>query len=203
MPSNSERDEGLTEALEGIWYTVDRELTIRSVSRKNWEISAKINNLSNEFSADNIIGKPLMEFIHGEETRSTYERFCEAILTGRRDSISLVHNCDAPGVRRHVRLSIRPFFRNATIVGAVFHNIELSAAPRPPIELLLNGTAEGMEQTCLAICTFCRNVRLESDPRFADWMRAEEYYRRGGSSRVLLSHAICDDCQKGIVEPNS
>lgn len=198
-----DRDTNLTEALDGIWYSIDRDLVIRAVSRKNWAISAEENNLSEAFSADRIVGESLMRFLHGEETQALYRRFCDTILAGKQDTISLVYRCDAPGVSRRHRLSIRPLLRGTSIVGAVFHNVEISAAPRPPIDLLLNGTADSDDLTALSICSFCRQVRLESDPQLTDWMPPEDYYRHGGSSNVLLSHSICDCCRRSLIEPET
>lgn len=198
-----DRETGLAEALDGIWYTIDRDMTIRSVSRKSWSQGAKRNDLSDAFSADRIIGKNLMQFIHGEETRTTYERFCDAIFSGKRGQITFDHRCDSPGVRRDIRMSIRPLLKDSTVVRVVFHNVEMSVAQRPPINLLLNRTAEGESFDALSICSFCKQVRSASDPRFPRWISAEDYYRRGGDSRVLLSHSICEDCRQNIVEPNA
>ena len=58
----------------------------------------------------------------------------------------------------------------------------------------------------LAMCSYCQRVAGSADQEEREWIAAENYYRRGGSSRggssaVRISHGICPRCMKERVEP--
>ena len=48
----------------------------------------------------------------------------------------------------------------------------------------------------LVICSFCRNVAwpIGAPEDEASWIAIPAYYRRGGSSDVVVSHGICPGC---------
>lgn len=53
----------------------------------------------------------------------------------------------------------------------------------------------------LAMCGYCRNVRVPSGPRKDFWVTTESYARKEGLSPIRLSHGICPDCFATLVKP--
>lgn len=53
----------------------------------------------------------------------------------------------------------------------------------------------------LAMCGYCRNVRVPSGRRKDFWVTTESYARKEGNSPVRLSHGICPDCFATLVKP--
>jgi hypothetical protein len=194
----------ILEHLDGIWYAVDRSLMIEAVSHDNWYAFACANNETTNEQAADIIGKPLLDFIATDETRGYYEAMCQAVLSEKRDKISFVYRCDAPDIRRDIRMTISPLHdeRNA-VNGVLFHNVILAEVQRPPIELLMSNPEvleeEGIET--VNMCSFCKDVEHGDDNDSREWITAEGYYHRGGSSRILLSHGVCPDCHDNLLEP--
>jgi hypothetical protein len=202
MIMRNEPSDGLLEALDGIWYVVDRDLTIQRVSRDNWNASVVRCSLPEGFKADRIIGRNILDFISGDQTKSVYRALCDRVFSGQQEKISFVYNCDTPELRRDIRMTIQPWRRGAAIIGVVFHNVEVATVQRPSVDLLLNNVSEDGTLDALLICSFCKNVRHPINRDFSTWMTAEDYYRRGGKSDVLLSHGICDRCEEKFVAPN-
>lgn len=194
----------ILEQLEGIWYAVDCDLMIEAVSHENWNSFADANTPRSFDKADSIIGKPLLDYIATNETRGYYEAMCAAILAGKRDKISFVYRCDAPDTRRDIRMTISPLRDEGNAVtGILFHNVVLAEVQRPPIELLIQNPdsdeAQGLDT--VHMCSFCKDVSPDKPESGDSWMTAEEYYQRGGSSRVLLSHGVCPSCHDNLLEP--
>lgn len=194
----------ILEHLDGIWYAVDRDLMIEAVSHDNWQAFACANNETTHERATSIIGKPLLDFIATDETGAYYDAMCQAVLGEKRDKVSFVYRCDAPDIRRDIRMTISPLHDDKqAVVGVLFHNVILAEVQRPPIELLFENP-EALEEEgvgTVSMCSFCKDVEHEDEDGAKEWITAEEYYQKGGSSRVLLSHGVCPDCKDNLLDP--
>jgi hypothetical protein len=56
----------------------------------------------------------------------------------------------------------------------------------------------------VTVCCYCADVAWPIGARRAEreWIAPDVYYARGGPSDVALSHGICPNCFRTIVEPN-
>jgi hypothetical protein len=82
--------------------------------------------------------------------------------------------------------------------------------PRLPLGLLSMDRRRIVDRTrphgdAVVICSFCHDVAWPIGVHEADqkWIRIDDYYRRGGSSDVLVSHAICPGCMARLFDPHS
>jgi len=197
--------EEFIDAVDGIAYAVDAEYRIIAVGRRRWERFA-VENSAPELRADKIIGRNLFEFMTGPELEKTYRDLADRIFsTG--EPVVIAARCDSPGVARELRLAIAPLRLGDNGTALLFQAQIISETGRPHVAVfdfkaLLSALKQEADLPVVTMCSYCEQLRRPgSDPRSGpgsgdeeDWITAETYYRLGGSSRVRISHGICDDC---------
>jgi hypothetical protein len=91
---------------------------------------------------------------------------------------------------------------------ALYQSQVVTETPRLPLGLLSmdRRATDGPRPhaALVVLCSFCHDVvwpvgALEPDQ---SWIGLEDYYRRGGTSQVAVSHGICPTCMALIVAPN-
>jgi hypothetical protein len=197
--TTSESAESLLDAMEGVCYVVDSEGVISVVGRPRWRAFAEQNNASRLGAASNVVGRSLLDFVQGEEVRQSYRSFTEELQSGRRQSVSFEFSCDAPEKSRRMRMCITPILAGGRISGFLFQSVLLEENLRPPIDLfdpqvLMAELAAARQLPILKMCSYCQFVAAPSVSVDAEWVSAETYYRRGGTSEVRMSHGICPGC---------
>lgn len=182
-----------TTELFQITYTVNVAGIITSVSEPAWSHFAGANDSS--LRPESVVGRPLQQFIAGEETFASYRGFHEALLNGRLAEVAIHCQCDGANVRRASLLVVRverdapePLLRYTASI--------LSEVERSPVSLL---DAVGGEAV-VRICSYCRRVRALSWPTGL-WVTAEAYEASGGLADVQLSHGICRECRERVIDP--
>lgn len=180
-------------ALEpGLEYHVDAAGTIVGVAWEAWERFARENGSAAMAERDRVLGRPLAAFIAGDEVRAHDCRLRRALLAGEREDASYYFRCDAPGERRLLLMTMRP-----ALIGdqplVHYRTFVCGRAAREPAPLL--AVAYNPRLPPLTICSFCKDVRLGDL-----WVPVEEYYRRGGTDAVRLSHGICPPCMEEALE---
>lgn len=192
----------LFDSLYGIAYLVNREGRIADYTRRNWDQFATENGVPELTIESNIIGKSLLSFIAGEETRLSYKKIAEALFEKKVDAIGFAYRCDSPAIRRDMLMAITPIKIATRIEYLLYHSLPLTHHQRVPVGLLNRITTDadcGHRFVTLGICSYCNAVRFPAGTNKGEWIEAEEYYRRGGSEKVMLSHAICPHCYDAIV----
>jgi hypothetical protein len=165
--------------------------------------AGRIVALGGEWSAvgrgDAVAGSTLFDWMDGDEVRSLYRSLHAAMLTGTRSRVTFACRCDAPDVERGMRVSLGAV-RDDDRVVAVLYQFQIAyERERPPLALLAPRDAaarlqnEAAHDPVTPYCSFCVRVRQDGA-----WRTPEEYYRRGGSSRVALSHGVCEECRDRI-----
>jgi hypothetical protein len=192
----------LIESLADIFYVVDLDGYIVDYSRRNWDAFAIDNGLSALAEPSKVLGRSIYDFISDEETRDSYSAFARALIRGHRDSVVFLYRCDAPEIKREMRMAITPLFLDNKMAGLVYHSAVLVAQLRPALNFLKPEKGSGRDQQLpvVSLCSYCKSVKFPPGDG-GKWIAPEDYYRLGGSDSVTLSHSICPRCYKLIVEP--
>ncbi|HEX7650294.1 MAG TPA: hypothetical protein VF450_23055 [Noviherbaspirillum sp.] len=145
--------------------------------------------LENETPAvlrDAVLGRSLLDFVAGTETRHLHE----VLLDRARSGIPLQRmpfRCDSPGLRRSMEMDI------VSPDGAAveFHCRLLRVEPRAS---LLTVTAEPGNGSTMRMCSWCKKVHLTRDL----WVEVEEAVARFGlledDAPPQVTHGICNSC---------
>jgi hypothetical protein len=91
------------------------------------------------------------------------------------------------------------------VVGILCQSLTISETLRPPMNLfdlaaMMRAHAQLMAKPMITLCSYCADVAWP--PGAADaartWISAEDYYRRGGTEDVVVSHGVCPDCDERL-----
>ncbi len=193
--------QNLIDAMEGIAYVLDPEGTIVTIGTRNWNRFASENGGEALIDGEGVIGRSLYDIIAGESVKDSYRRFADAIRSADHPSAVFASRCDSPSVKRSLRLAMTPIGGVGGAPHVLVQSVTLSEEARPPIGLFdFQGLLAAMERDrtrpVLAMCSYCQDVRFPpgSDDETGTWITAEDYYRRGGTSDVGISHGICSGC---------
>lgn len=194
------------ESLEGVAYLTDTAGTIIAYGRRNWDRFARENGGDRLLDPQAVLGQPLLDFVAGEDVRESYRRHMAFVAKdGGRSSVFGFH-CHAPGIERNMRMAITPFIRGGVMSGFLFHAVTLLATDRVPIDLYdfkaRRAAAEAQAGLpFLGMCSYCQRVRFPagSKEREGEWVEPTEYYRRGGTNEVTISHGICRTCYEAVM----
>jgi len=183
------------DALAGVAYAIDLDGRITSIGRRGWRLFAVESGSPELADTDPFIGCPLLDYITGTDVRAAYERLLERVRRGE-PLVALPCHCDGPAVAREMRMTISPLKRGRALQGYLIQSIPVSEHTRPPIQLFAFATEHYPDTVpLLGMCSLCERVcAADGDKSGATWMEAEQYYARGGSSRVRISHTVCPDC---------
>jgi hypothetical protein len=93
---------------------------------------------------------------------------------------------------------------------ALYQSQIVTEAPRLPLGLLSmeRRAAPGIAyrpEDLVVLCSFCHDLAWPVGATEQDqtWIRIDEYYRRGGSGEVAVSHGVCPACMDRLITPNS
>ena len=166
-------------------YCIDRADVITAVNA-DWDAFAR-DNEGDHLTADNVVGRPLWDFISDPETEQIYR----ALLRRLRQGVAippLPFRCDSPGLRRFMELHTR----GGDDQSVEFEARLLRAEPREPVALLEAETERG--DGLVRICSWCKRVAVAE----ADWREVEEAVPRLGLLEFHrpppLTHTMCEDC---------
>lgn len=191
--------ESLLDAIDGIAYLADPKGMIVAVGATAWNQFAQDNGAPHLAKPDGVIGRRLHDFIQGDDVVAFYDRCLSALRRGDRRSVSFGFRCDAPRFRREMSMTISPLTRDGEVRGFLHQSQIVDERQRPPINLfdmaaLERHLAADRNLPFVRICSFCHDVKETRDGEAHEWQSAEEYYRRGGTGQVQLSHGICPRC---------
>ena len=89
-----------------------------------------------------------------------------------------------------------PIYSGGICTGFLFQSVELDSRQRPAIDLFDISAIDQRarpDYPLIIMCSWCQ--RFHYPPVTGkDWLEAEAYYAAGGTSKVRISHGICDDC---------
>lgn len=191
------------DALDGVAYAIDPAGRIIAYGRPRWDRFAAENGAAELCEPENVIGLDLLATVQGDGVRRAYRELIAQLLRRERNGFAFSFRCDAPDVRREMRMAMTPLRAGREVTGVLFQSIVLSEGMRPPLDIFrFRGTASVLgrdsDRKIVTLCSWCQKVRADdwgSDPR---WIAPEEYYRRGGEADVLVSHGICEACSDSL-----
>lgn len=197
----------LMDAIEGIAYAVDRDGVIIACSHNRWEGFALANDGAELADPSSVIGRPLLDFIAGDDIKAHYARVLETVLGGEGGAVAFSYRCDGATVQREGRLSVTPILGAAGIAGALFQSVMLHESARPAMPLFdFKARARDLEKArslpLVEICSYCASVNKPHDAAEENWVSAEAYYAQGGISEVSISHSICPPCFDRLMPGN-
>lgn len=190
----------LLDALDGIAFVLDAELRLARIGIPHWNSFIEQNPPQGgapvQGSAQAAIGRHIGEFIAGDQVRATFTRLYKAVLTDRRGAIRLDYRCDAPSLRRNMRLMVTPLEAADGSRQVLCQSIELSSELRPSLALFGAPVSRHDNSDILTLCAICARVAwpvgAPLDKRA--WIEPTDYYRRGGAEVSLISHGLCEPC---------
>ncbi len=165
-------------------YSVDQQDRLTSVDDA-WLAFAQTNDAPC-ISRDSVIGRPLFDFIDGQESREIYRELLSIVRhTGKRPSIPF--RCDSPDKRRYMELHMtRQPGDHVEFEGKLIHEER-----RPRAELL--DTNRPTSEYELTICSWCKRFGVDDG-----WLEVEEAMREldlfGWAVMPRLRNDVCDRC---------
>lgn len=187
----------LLNAIPDISYIVDREYRIIAYNQKPWNEFALHNRAARLQIPSHVIGKSILDFMEGQETRESYRKYLDMVFAGEREKVIFPFRCDAPDKRRFMRMHITPVIVDEEIVAVLFHSLLIKEEARQRAESLTGPVSNGVSRS-LQICSYCKNVKPQ---RTEVWMTIEDYEQQFGNEPVIQVHTICPVCKSAIVDP--
>jgi hypothetical protein len=134
---------------------------------------------------ENIVGKPLWEFLSDLTTRHLYRIFARRVRQSGK-SLTMPFRCDAPDRRRFMQMTILRLPEN----GLEFLSQLLREEPRPVVPLLAPEFPRTHEM--IEMCSWCKKIKAP------DWVEVEEGVLRlklfDKEKLPWVSHSICPQC---------
>lgn len=163
-------------------YRVDASGRLTYVN-EGWEAFA-VENRAPELTRGATLGRPLIDFISGPETRHIYERILARARAGVR--LSLPFRCDSPTERRRMSLTVVALggdeveFRSRLLNAELRDSVTILEVDRPRSDALLT------------LCSWCNRGRL--DDRWAEIEDVVAELRLFDAAVPQLTHGMCPTC---------
>ncbi|MEI4263631.1 hypothetical protein [Roseovarius sp. D0-M9] len=198
--------QSLLDAMDGITMVLDSDLHIAQIGEPNWlqffEDNAPQDKDAQDRSNKIVLDQPVTQFIAGDAVRRTFTDLFNSVLSKKRAAVQFDYRCDAPKLRRDMRLSVRPIKNDDDVSHLLYQSITLSVQQRPALPLFGAAVADHDAEDILTLCAICARVAwpIGAPTGRREWIEPSEYYRRGGDEVALLSHGFCKDCFARIQE---
>ena len=116
-----------------------------------------------QLTINSVIGTSLFASMEGAAVRDACRRLHASVCRGRRPVVAYEYRCDAPDMKRRMRMSISPVTRPRGPIMALYQSQIVDKSPRLPFRLLSSdrraaaaGRHPGGEQ--VALCSFCHDI---------------------------------------------
>lgn len=169
---------------ESIVYELDVDNNIVSVNPV-WQ-SFAVANHAPELSVDQVIGKPLMQYISGNTTK----QFWQALLDKARKAnvaLHLDYRCDSPDLRRFMRIKVCRGDSDKLLFESALLRIE----PRPVSIHFKRAQQRGGDTKVR--CSFCNHILHKSH-----WVEAESLVTGNMVVTLDVTYGICPKCQTSL-----
>jgi hypothetical protein len=169
-------------------YRIDAQNRIVFLSQE-WLDFAKENQMAEELTAENLLGKDLQQFIDGWETAHLYELIYQRVRTDARE-IRFPFRCDSPTMDRFMEMRISPQEKDDIEFDARVIRLESH-----PLISLLDPSAPH-SSIIVVICSWCKRIRIDGNwAEIQDAVGKHEFF---GALPPRLTHGICPDCSTDI-----
>ena len=172
-----------------VQYSIDRADRIGFINEAWLQFACQ--NAGGHLNRAHVIGKPIWEFIEGEDLSQIYRLIFSAVRTKQQAAV-FSFRCDSPVCRRYFELTVAPLQEDELMLST--HSIcEVS---RNPVSFLDPDARRG--EKYLTICSWCLKARLPTQ----EWVESEEAINQfdclGGGVMPRLTHGICLECRTNI-----
>ena len=176
------------DAPEVVVYRLDPEDRIVEVN-ETWKRFARGNDAAE--LADGVLGRSLWDFITDSTTATIYRDLLVRVRDGR--TMTFPFRCDAPALRRWMRMTMRPLVRRA-----VLFESEILEEARASAALWARYARRGGELVC--VCSWCKRVRIDDQ----HWMETDAAVDALalfiGQPPPMLTHGMCPTCYASMME---
>lgn len=193
---NSSAD-SILNALSGLAYVTSRSGKLIAFGCRNWDAFA-CENSGQDMVSDNLLGRNLFDFIQGSDIRAVYQASHATLIEDDRAKISFEYRCDAPSLERRMLMSISALACDDGETAILYQSQILDERVRVSLPILSaenRRRSYGVENQT-SICSFCAKIAwpVGGENTGQDWVCADDYYAKGGTSQVGLSYGICPQC---------
>lgn len=190
-------------ALDGVAYLVDAGGLIVGVGDPAWSRALRGYGVELEHLRP-IVGQSLFDVMNSAEVRALYQGLHRAVLGGERPYVAFEMRCDAPDVRRVLRMSITALHEPSAPPMALYQSQVLSAVSRPWVSLfdpqkIVDHIRLEAALPIVKLCSFCHRVAWPIEAP-SEWLAFEDYYRLGGPTEIRTSHGVCPACADRIID---
>jgi hypothetical protein len=159
-----------------------------------WWFAFARENGSAELTEEEVLGRPLWDFVSGEVTREVYKDI-HARVRRTGNAVVIPFRCDSPSVRRHMQLTI-----TAEEAGnLMYDSLLLRAEPRRWLGVL--ESKRPRSRSNLRMCSCCKRAFLES----MGWLEVEDAYIQlrlfETQEAPELQYTVCPKCREAIKDP--
>lgn len=192
--------QSLLDAMDGIAMILDRDLRITRIGEPNWrkflDENPPADLAARNRARQSALDRPVTQFFAGDAVRTTFADLFASVLDGKRPIVRVDYRCDAPTLRRDMRLSVRPIATGGGVRHLLYQSVTLSVRQRPAIPLFEAAVADRDAQDILTLCAICARVAwpIGAPTGAREWIEPPEFYRRGGGDVALISHGFCEAC---------
>jgi hypothetical protein len=193
----------LLEAIDGVALLIDHNLIVQRIGWRNWNSFWTMNGGAH--TPADVVGRDLTDFFSEGQVRDSFRTLLLQLVQGKRHVIQTNYRCDSPALRRSMRLTITPVRGESEPGHLLYQSIEIAVEQRPALPLFAARAVGSNWPDALKICSICAKVQwpMGSKDPAAEWIEPPEYYRRGGSDVVLLSHGFCWPCYETFMAEES
>ncbi len=169
-----------------IQYIIDRDDHITYVS-DDWWFFAEENEAGPDCYPPQLLGRPLWDFIAGEETRQLYRIMLAKARSGKKP-VQVPIRCDSPELRREIMISLKSVGDGH--IEFLCRTMQIEA--REPVDLLRRDVKR--TGSTIRICSFCKKIAMPSN----EWIDTELAIKRLAlfidSALPQLRHCLCPGC---------
>ena len=169
---------------DSVIYELDANNNIVAVNQM-WQSFALANDAP-ELSHDNVIGKPLLQYISGNITKRFWETFLEKVRLSD-EVIHLNYRCDSPDLRRFMQIKA---YRDGCD-GLHFESTLLRTEPRSS-SIYFKRSQQRSADTKVR-CSFCNHILYKNH-----WVEAESLVSAKHSVTLEVIYGICPKCQESL-----
>ena len=155
-----------------------------------WLAFARENGAA-EFTKKTVLGRPLWDFVEGEETRRLYREIHSRMRSGVK-SVVLPFRCDSPSLQRHMRMTIT----REDAGQLMYESLLIRAQPQRYLGIL--DSQRPRSDAVLTMCSCCKRGLFES----VGWLDVEDFCARlrlfEARKAPALRHTICPECSQAV-----
>lgn len=182
----------------GISYAVDLQGQLAFIEPDEWTRFALENERPALADIDALMATPLASYLD-QPSSVLLSTLLQLADEGQAPTLTYDFRCDAPALEREMRMEISTLQRHGNTLGLLFRTTLLAKRTRDHISILDSTIWTDPALPILRMCSYCKRVAYPEGG--ATWISATDYEAAGGSGHVRISHGICPQCERDIVEP--